>query len=122
MTRDLKAYAAARGGRALPVGYSAADFRDVLVDTSNYLQCTIEGESSPDSRSDFFALNSYSWCGAEATFQSSTYAQLAEDFASTTIPVFFSEFGCIVPSPRAFKEIPVLYSMYREVLLPPELE
>jgi len=41
----------------------------------------------------FFGLNSYSWCG-DATFVSSTYNQLVADFANTTIPVFFSEFGC----------------------------
>lgn len=108
VTRDLKQYVAARGGRSLPIGYSAADVRDILVDTSNYLQCEIPGEGDASSRSDFFALNSYSWCG-NATFQTSTYDQLVADFNNTTIPVFFSEFGCIVPSPRVFTEIPVLY-------------
>lgn len=108
MTRDLKQYIAARGGRPLPVGYAAADVRNVLVDTSNYMQCTIEGEGQVTSRSDFFALNSYSWCG-DSNFETSTYDDLAEDFAGTTIPVFFGEFGCIEPSPRVFNEIPALY-------------
>lgn len=112
VTRDLKQYLQARGGRQVPIGYSAADVRDILVDTSNYVQCTIGGTTSADyingGRSDFFGLNSYSWCG-DATFVSSTYNQLAADFANTTIPVFFSEFGCNTPSPRTFTEIAALY-------------
>lgn len=112
VTRDLKQYMQARGGRQAPVGYSAADVRDVLQDTSNYVQCTIGGTTASDyingGRSDFFGLNSYSWCG-DATFQSSTYDQLAEIFANTTIPVFFSEFGCNKVEPRTFTEIAALY-------------
>jgi len=38
----------ARGGRQVPVGYSAADVREILVSTSNYLQCTIGGTTASD--------------------------------------------------------------------------
>jgi hypothetical protein len=113
VTRDLKQYMQARGGRQVPVGYSAADVRPTLESQSNYVQCTIGGTTQDDyingGRSDFFGLNSYSWCG-DATFQSSTYDQLASLFANTTIPVFFSEFGCNQVEPRTFTEISALYS------------
>lgn len=56
--RDLKNYIKNNADRQIPVGYSAADVRDVLEDTWAYLQCSIQGD---DSRSDFFGLNSYSW-------------------------------------------------------------
>jgi len=48
VTRDLKQYMQARGGRQVPVGYSAADVRAILVNTANYLQCTIGGTSASD--------------------------------------------------------------------------
>jgi len=91
VTRDLKEYMAARGGRQIPVGYSAADVRPILVDTANYVSCSISGVQN-DGKADFFGLNSYSWCNGD-NFQTSTYNVLADDFANTTIPVFFSEFG-----------------------------
>ena len=61
------------------------------------------------SRSDFFGLNSYSWCGPQATFESSGYNVLVSDFSNTTIPVFFSEYGCNEVLPRTFPEVPTLY-------------
>ena len=39
----------------------------------------------------------------------STYDQLVADFANSTVPVFFSEFGCNQVTPRTFTEIPTLY-------------
>ena len=60
---------------------------------SAYVQCSLSSDTDNESRSDFFGLNSYSWCGPNATFVSSTYNQLAADFAGTTIQVFFSEYG-----------------------------
>ncbi|KAI9713233.1 MAG: hypothetical protein M1820_001219 [Bogoriella megaspora] len=108
--RDIKAYIAKHSTRSIPVGYSAADVREVLQDTWAYLQCAIDGDAQADtSRSDFFGLNSYSWCGSDATLQSSQYDQLDSMFGSTTIPVFFSEYGCNTPSPRVFDEVPALY-------------
>ena len=67
--RDLKQYIAKQSARTIPVGYSAADVREILQDTWEYLQCQIDGKED-QSRSDFFGLNSYSWCGGDATFQS----------------------------------------------------
>lgn len=108
VTRDLKNYIAKHSTRAIPVGYSAADVRESLVDTWNYLQCTTTGDTSDPSRVDLFALNSYSWCG-DSNFQTSSYNTLIADFQNTSVPVFFSEYGCNKPSPRVFTEVPVIY-------------
>lgn len=110
MQRDLKAYIARHSDRRIPVGYSAADVREVLASTWNYLQCEIDDEDDDEnSRADFFGLNSYSWCGSSATFQTSGYDQLVAQFSNTTIPVFFSEYGCNEVLPRTFDEVPAIY-------------
>lgn len=54
--RDLKNYIAKHSTRKIPVGYSAADVREILQDTWAYMQCTHEDDQSS---SDFFGLNSY---------------------------------------------------------------
>ena len=95
----------ARGGRQVPIGYSAADVRDILVDTANYVSCN----NNDNSESEFFGLNSYSWCGSASNAQLSGYDVIASDFASSSIPVFFSEYGCNTPSPRVFDEVPYIY-------------
>ena len=66
-------------------------------------------DNDTSSKVDFFGLNSYSWCG-DASFQSSGYNVLVGDFGNTTIPIFFSEYGCNLVTPRQFTEVPVLYS------------
>ncbi|KAF2265765.1 hypothetical protein CC78DRAFT_532141 [Lojkania enalia] len=109
--RDLKNYIAKHADRNIPVGYSAADVRDVLKDTWAYLECAIDGDDDDQSRADFFGLNSYSWCGADATFQTAGYDVLVDTFKDSTIPVFFSEYGCNKPEgvPRPFNEALSLY-------------
>ena len=82
--------------------------REILLDTWNYLQCTTTGDNSDPSRVDVFALNSYSWCGY-SSYTMSQYNVLVANFSTTSVPVFFSEYGCIVPSPRVFTEVPVIY-------------
>lgn len=109
--RDLKNYIKNHASRTIPVGYSAAQVQDVLKDTWAYLQC-----GDDISRSDFFGLNSYSWCGSGSSFTTSGYDTLVQWFSNTTIPVFFSEYGCNVPSPRVFDEVPVLYGPQMTVL------
>ncbi|KAK2799108.1 hypothetical protein FQN50_008614 [Emmonsiellopsis sp. PD_5] len=104
--RDMKDYIAKHADRAIPVGYSAADVRDILADTWEYMSCEIESE--PSSRSDFFGLNSYSWCG-DASYKSSGYDVLVKQFSETTLPVFFSEYGCNEVKPRIFTEVAALY-------------
>ena len=110
LTREMKSYIAEHANRTIPVGYSAADVRPILEDTWAYLSCDNSNKGNEDlSRSDFLGLNSYSWCGSDATFQTSGYDKLVEMFSNSTIPVFFSEYGCNEVQPRTFDEVPVLY-------------
>lgn len=102
----MKEYINNNLNRQIPVGYSAADVRPILEDTLNYFMC--EDEEYPNSHSDFFGLNSYSWCG-NASFQSSGYDILTEMMSDTTIPVFFSEYGCNEVQPRQFSEVQAIY-------------
>ncbi|OKL59355.1 1,3-beta-glucanosyltransferase gel2 [Talaromyces atroroseus] len=105
--RDMNDYIAKNSNRTIPVGYSAADVRPMLVDTAYYLSCNLT--NATDSRSAFFGLNSYSWCG-DATYESSGYNVLTDDFKNVSIPVFFSETGCNAVKPRTFSEIESIYS------------
>lgn len=109
VTRDIKDYITAHSRRYIPVGYSAADVRPLLSDTFNYLSCDLSNDTS--SRIDFFGLNSYSWCGSQATYQTSGYDVLVSQFSNTSIPIFFSEFGCNEIKPRTFTEIGAIYSL-----------
>jgi 1,3-beta-glucanosyltransferase GAS3 len=106
VTRDIKDYIAKHSKRPIPVGYSAADVRPLLMGTFDYFSCAID--DNDNSKIDFFGLNSYSWCG-DATFQSAGYDVLVEDFGNTTIPIFFSEYGCNLVTPRTWTEVPALY-------------
>lgn len=106
VTRDMKDYIAKNAARPIPVGYSAADVRPMLPDTEAYLSCAIAEE--PSSKIDLFGLNSYSWCG-DVSYETSGYNILVEDFKDTTIPVFFSEYGCNEVTPRIFTEVGALY-------------
>ncbi|OHF02385.1 glycolipid anchored surface protein [Colletotrichum orchidophilum] len=108
VTRDLKNYISKHSDRAIPVGYSAADVREILVDSWNYLQCAENGDANDPSRIDLFGLNSYSWCG-DSSFKTSTYDQLVSSLKDTSVPVFFSEFGCNQVTPRPFTEIGSIY-------------
>jgi len=108
VTRDLKNYISKHSSRPIAVGYSAADVREVLFDSWNYFQCAEDGNADDMSRIDVFALNSYSWCG-DSTFQNSGYDTLVAGFKGTSVPVFFSEFGCNKPAPRKFTEIAAIY-------------
>lgn len=57
--RDVKTYRANKNYRDIPVGYSAADIAELRPMLQDYLTC---GGNSSDTV-DFFALNSYEWCG-----------------------------------------------------------
>jgi 1,3-beta-glucanosyltransferase GAS3 len=108
VTRDLKNYISKHSSRQIGVGYSAADVRPILLDTWNYFQCTTTGNSADPSRVDLFALNSYSWCNGD-NIHTSTYDVLASEFANTSVPVFFSEYGCNRVTPRTFDEVQAIY-------------
>lgn len=103
--RDMKAYRDTKGYRSIPVGYSAADIKELRPMLQDYLTC---GGNASESL-DFFALNSYSWCDP-SDYKASTYDMLqkyAEDFP---VPIFFSETGCIVPGPRTWDDQDAIFS------------
>lgn len=113
VTRDLKQYISLHIDRAIPVGYSAADVDTLLHDSWNYLGCELS--NSTFSKIDFFGLNDYEWCG-NSSYTVSGYNVLVDLFADTTIPVFFSEYGCNLVEPRTFTNVPVLYGDEMSVL------
>jgi hypothetical protein len=112
--RDLRRYIKNHSSRFIAVGYAGTDTRsssgagaDSVTDLWNYLRCSDDEEKGDYSRSDFFAVNIYSWC-ADADYKASGYPELVEDFNTTSLPVFWSEHGCNV-KPRQFNEIPAMY-------------
>lgn len=105
--RDMKDYIAKNVDRTIPVGYSAADVANVLMDTINYLQCNLP--NATNSRSDFFGLNDYQWCG-NSSYTRSGYSALVDQLSNVSFPFFFSEYGCNAVEPRTFTEVGALYS------------
>lgn len=103
VTRDMKNYMSARDYRSIPVGYSAADVKELRYQTADFMNCGDDAMA----RSDFFAYNDYSWC-APNTFEGSTWEEKANYFANYSIPLFLSEYGC-VETERTFEEIAALY-------------
>lgn len=97
---DLKAYIAAKGYRKIPIGYSATDTGALRPMLQNYLVC----RSNPTERLDFYALNSYEWCGTSPTFETSGYISLQADADNYPVPIFFSEDGCNTVPPRTFND------------------
>ena len=97
--RDMKAYRKSKGYRDIPVGYSAADIAELRPMLQDYLTCG--GNSSENI--DFFALNSYEWCG-EVTYETSGYVNLQNMAVDFPVPIFFSETGCNTPKPRTFAD------------------
>jgi hypothetical protein len=114
VVRDMKEYIAQNIGRSIGVGYSAADVDTLLSSTWNYLNCELT--NSTQSKVDFFGLNVYEWCG-DSSFTESGYNKLVTLFGQdTSIPVFFSEYGCNNIEPRTFTNVPVLYGDEMSVL------
>ncbi|KAJ2891611.1 hypothetical protein MKZ38_000177 [Zalerion maritima] len=97
--RDLKAYRDNKGYREIPIGYSAADIRELRPMLQDYLTCG----GNKSETIDFFALNSYSWCDP-SDFTNSDYSDLQEQAEQFPVPIFFSETGCNVPGPRLFED------------------
>ncbi|CAR21776.1 KLTH0B09834p [Lachancea thermotolerans CBS 6340] len=102
--RDCKKYIKDKGYRDIPVGYSTNDDEETRVSMADYFACGDE-----DVRADFYGINMYEWCGS-STFQSSGYEDRTKEFSNLTIPIFFSEYGCIESRPRKFQEVGTLYS------------
>ncbi|PHH71975.1 hypothetical protein CDD80_4852 [Ophiocordyceps camponoti-rufipedis] len=103
--RDMKAYRNSKGYRSIPIGYSAADIKELRPMLQDYLTCG--GNSSEII--DFFGLNSYSWCDP-SSFEQSTYNQLQQYAKAFPVPIFFTETGCNVPGPRIWSDQDAIFS------------
>ncbi|KAE8443875.1 beta-glucanosyltransferase [Mollisiaceae sp. DMI_Dod_QoI] len=103
VVRDMKQYIGSRGYRSIPVGYSAADVSQNQEILANYLNC-----GTDDQRSDFYAINDYSWCDP-SSFTTSGWDTLVKNYTGYGIPLFMSEYGCITNN-RTFQEVAALYN------------
>jgi len=103
VTRDMKQYIGSRSYRAIPVGYSAADVAQNQQLMAEYMNC-----GTDDQRSDFYAINDYSWCDP-SSFTTSGWDTLVANYTGYGIPLFMSEYGCITNN-RTFQEVSALYN------------
>ena len=58
-------------------------------------------------------------CGptsATANYEASSYNEIIENFAETSIPIFFSEYGCNKVEPRVWDEVAVIYGNMTSVM------
>jgi len=107
--RDTKAYLNSISSSAL-VGYAAIDgVSNFRLPLANFLSCDPTNANSPSTSIDLYGLNSYAWCGASGSFQSS-YAPIDDDFAGYNVAAYFSEYGCITHPPRLWTEVAALFS------------
>jgi len=81
VTRDMKQYIGSRGYRSIPVGYSAADVAENQELMADYMNC-----GTTDQRSDFYAINDYSWCDP-SSFTTSGWDQLVKNYTGYGIPL-----------------------------------
>lgn len=108
--RDMRAYIKAKGYRSVPVGYASADVADLQIQLAQYLSC-----GSPTDGIEFYGLNTYRACGADATESSTGYDILYQQYKNLSRPVFLSEFGCNVVKPRTFPEAKWFLGEYSDV-------
>lgn len=104
VVRDMKEYITAQSTRYIPTGYSAADVANSRLPLAEYFNCGANA-----TRTDFYAFNTYEWCG-QSSYTESGYSQLVAGFSNYSAPLFFSEYGCNLVMPRAFTEVAAIYS------------
>lgn len=97
--RDVKAYRDSKNYRKIPVGYAAADIPSLRPMLQDYLACSANSSENVD----FYSLNAYEWCG-DNTYEGSGYAMLQKNATGYSVPIFFSETGCISAPPRTFQD------------------
>ncbi|CAO3688876.1 unnamed protein product [Rhizopus stolonifer] len=101
--RDIKKYVRSTKQREIPVGYASNDDEFIRESIKNYFNCGDE-----ESQADFFGINLYEWCGA-SSFEKSGYKDRTKEFEGYSKPVFLSEYGCNLVTPRPFSEVAALY-------------
>ncbi|EIE83558.1 hypothetical protein G6F46_005845 [Rhizopus delemar] len=101
--RDIKNYVKASSKRIIPVGYASNDDEFIRNAIKDYFNC-----GSEEAQADFFGINLYEWCG-DSTFEKSGYKDRTKEFESYSKPVFLSEYGCNLVTPRPFSEVVSLY-------------
>ncbi|KAF9384836.1 1,3-beta-glucanosyltransferase gas1 [Podila verticillata] len=104
LLRDTKNYISSASSRKIPVGYANNDDPNIRLQIQAYFNCGKDEE-----RIDFFGINLYEWCGTKHTYQTSGYAERTKDIATYSIPVFLSEFGCNLVTPRTFPEVKSIF-------------
>ncbi|KIW10649.1 hypothetical protein PV08_11613 [Exophiala spinifera] len=97
---DLKNYREAKGYRKIPIGYSATDTAVLRPNLQDYVVC----RPNVTERLEFYALNSYEWCGSSPNFNTSGYVGLQASAENYPVPIFFSEDGCNTVPPRTFND------------------
>ncbi|OMH79389.1 pH-responsive protein 1 [Zancudomyces culisetae] len=102
--RDIKTYIRSKK-KNIPVGYVDNDDLDIRLSLIAYFNCG----SDPMAQADFYGVNTYRWCGANATFKSSGYDQMAEPFKNYSVPSIVTEYGCNVVQPRSLGEMGSIY-------------
>ena len=102
--RDTKRYLQHRGGRQVPVGVTTSDILELRHPQLQYYTA-----GSSDERIDFFSLNCFSWAG-KSSFRVSGWQNMCESMGKTPVPMFLSEYGTNIVSPRTFHETECLYS------------
>lgn len=101
--RDVKRFIKTTKKRYIPVGYASNDDEYIRDAIKDYFACGDE-----DSQADFFGVNMYEWCGS-SSFEKSGYADRTKEFSNFAKPVFLSEFGCNLVTPREFTEVEAIF-------------
>lgn len=95
----MKAYAAAREYRAIPIGYYTNKVDTWYQQLGEYLVC---GGNESESI-DFYGVNDFEWCG-DSSYVASGYAELVSGLEGLGVPVFFSEDGCNTVYPPTWQD------------------
>ncbi|KAI9473554.1 MAG: Glucanosyltransferase-domain-containing protein [Benjaminiella poitrasii] len=101
--RDIKMYVKKFKSRQVPIGYASNDDEFIRDAIKDYFIC-----GDAESQADFFGLNLYEWCGA-SSFERSGFKDRTKEFEGYNKPVFLSEYGCNLVTPREFSEVSAIY-------------
>lgn len=98
--RDLSAFRSARGYRAIPLSYSAADVASLRLLTAHYLTCASAGGATIN----LLGLNIFDECAP------ADWTSLHGQFRDFNVPVVISEAGCRASSAgnRSFADVALL--------------